>query len=259
MEVTVNGRIDKCCDSDSARYALGCAQLVPDIGDENRVFVVATDSRQLVVVHADGFADQDYLIPRDALPSKKPDLGATVTSADGKRFVRTVTKKGGQQTSTVVEQDSAPGRFPNIVSVLPEIDNRFLKIAIDPQHLLAQAEALRLHDEHRYLTLFVRVPDQFLESDERQLRDAKVDTAIHVLGPDGIGVVMPMAGGEPDAEAEEFNTLRKRFVESRSKHHSTSTPSPEPEPEEDEEEPEEEESVAEAPAEVDPLAALMSM
>ncbi len=190
--VTFPTRIGVATDKESSRFALGSVQIV---GNDKRVWASATDGRIAASVLCEGHTDETRLVPAELVPRTKKAM------YDGSAQV----ERNGQwenQAGKVVKQE-VDGRFPHCEEHYPKVDgDDVVCLCIDAQLLLNLATALGTNDCERGVVLFIRPPK----------KGELVDTGTAVLGPEGIGVIMPLRyGSQPAREQYEakYQDFRK--------------------------------------------------
>lgn len=169
-EVNIPTKINKCCDPDNGRLALGGIQVVPvtqDKGEDQGVYLIATDSRRLVIINAEGTADSRCLIPGDLSPKTKKELTGTVKYFPDPEDE----EKPGHWTrleyKTKLSQRSVQAfdeglRFPRVSDCIPEMTNRHIAVTINAKYLYECWEAMNDEnydsDNNNAITLFLEVP-----------------------------------------------------------------------------------------------------
>lgn len=156
--VVLSTRIDRCCDTESARYALRFVQVTPDPDDPDMVYAAATDARCLAITHLEGASPTEMLIPREALAKRAGDLGGSVETTDGKTFTFCKVKQKGNNELRTVTVDEPAGRFPQSQDIMALVDGDYLQVSLDVEMLTRLADAVGRNEEHRYTTLFIRKP-----------------------------------------------------------------------------------------------------
>lgn len=199
--VKIKSRIDKVADPQSSRYALGHVQVTPSGNDE--VFLTATNGRVAVVMPAEGYVDEERLIPGNLLPRKL-----------SKRIPHSVSLNGRWESSDGKFADEPEGRFPRVDDVFSyrehakaDVENQRLKwagpsvtVKLDARYLMAIAEAL--NETENGLTLFIRAN-----------KDGFVDASVNVLGENGVAVIMPIRADKSDGER--FDAMVKRYKKAK--------------------------------------------
>lgn len=160
-EVNIPTKINKCCDSDNGRYALEGIQVVPS---DQGVYLIATDSRKMVIVQSGGIADSKCIIPGDLAPKNKKEFTGTVRYYPN---AEDETKPGcwtRLEHKTKLSQRSCEEmvnvRFPKVDYAVPEMTNRHMAVTFNPKYLLECWEAMGgdQTDGQPTITMLLEVP-----------------------------------------------------------------------------------------------------
>lgn len=188
-------RIDQACDEENTRYALASVRLVRK--SETDAILCASDGRiaACVKAHADKIADDVVIqnIPRDIIPRTK----AT------RRNPRTVSLNGRWESRnkfTEAQRETELGRFPKMFGdVFPNASKDELAVRLDACLLHRLADSITSAGENKMITLVIR-------DDE---------SAIAVIGANGIGVIMPLFCDKEThvANVARYNALRQELAE----------------------------------------------
>lgn len=189
-------RIGAATDNESSRFALGSVKVE---GNGERVWASATDGRIAASVLCEGHTDEARLVPAELVPRTKKAM------KDGSAEV----ERNGQwenQAGKIVKQD-VDGRFPYVQEHYPAVDgDDVVCLCIDAQLLLNLANALGIDGCDHGVTLLIRPPK------EGEL----VDRGIGVLGPEGLGLLMPLGSdrfGPPQApKKDQYEAKRRDFI-----------------------------------------------
>lgn len=160
MLVEIPSRIDKVLDTGGFRYSIDCLQITPDPEDKDQVYAAGTDSRCMAITQLEGHAEREHRIPREVLPKKNGDAGCSVETKDGETYKFVKQKKTGNEIREHTPDPAlAARRFPEVGDVASTIEGDHLLVSLDPEMVLRLADALGRNEEHRYCSLFVRIPE----------------------------------------------------------------------------------------------------
>lgn len=171
-------------DPESSRYNLGDVRAVQ--GEQNTVWLSASDGRIAAAVPAEGFVQAPIAIPHEILPHRKKDFGpdgATVT-LNGKWTLAPAARYQPEQPTRECEPSGHDGRFPAMSDLLHQLPADIV-LCIDARRLLTLAEAINDGKSGNPLgcvTLLMQRDD-----------DGTVQGGIRVVGDAGIGLIMPMS------------------------------------------------------------------
>ena len=168
-EVKVLTQVAACTDKASSRYALAYVQ-AQRIND-HEVCLIATDGRCAALVRAEGrVPNEGALIPSKVLPTTQAAVkrGYSVRRS-GHWF-------GDNERFTDVPDENQ--RFPSVVDVVNPMMTDHVAVTINPDLLLKLKKALNTESDS--LTLFVK----------------DTESAVNVLGENGVGCLMPVSSGE---------------------------------------------------------------
>lgn len=188
-------RIDKCCDPESMRFAIGGILVTPRSPDTQAVnvkgvrsgspatvFLTATDTRILAVTTAEGTASAPAMMPPQMIAKRKAK----------RSFTPAITLNGEWRVSdTVAPANSIEGRFPRAESVLPHVDGETcLVVSFNADYLAKLAAGITTDG---CVTLHIGIP-------QGKRFGMGSDSPIAVMGDAGFGVLMPHAAGDEPRE-----------------------------------------------------------
>lgn len=181
-------RIDKAADDAATRYSIDNVKILPR---KDGVFLLATDSRGLAIVEAEGHVGAPTLLPAGLLETAaKSDCW--ISEEEGSWGFSGI---GGERFKAVNE------RFPTFAQSLPKRGKQTV-ITLDARLLRRIAAAVTcmgdLDSKKLAVTIIVGGPDQ----------------PIGVIGSGGIGAVMPLGEDEQTREdaLKRYDALRKELL-----------------------------------------------
>lgn len=191
--------IAHCTSKERSRYALTSALCIPN--GPNTVLAAATDGRCLAVRTCNGVASATgpTMIEPQGIKA-----GATTLTRSGDR--QTVTDKRGAETTTTIDAEMTPARFPPIPDVFPDwtadaadttpVSTITLNAAL--LHKLAQSLQSDDYNDTGCVTIMFTAPNK----------------PIAVVGRAGVGLLMPAPpDGDPRAKlATAVADIRKLFT-----------------------------------------------
>lgn len=181
-----DNRIVKCTNKDEDfRYVLGSVYCSSGI---DTVWLSATNGKQLVAKKVEGNSDKAKLVPVAAFP-KTGKAPATI-ELNG--------NWGWKRENTKVETlDMPDGRYPKASAVFTDTSD-CIYLGIDHELLSRLGQAISTpkigrEDGNSKITLLIKVPKKQNEEEEGEqyVANCAVEGGVGVLGPEGIGVIMP--------------------------------------------------------------------
>lgn len=211
VQVTLTSPIVNAADEESSRYSLMHVEIFPQPKD--RVLAVSTNGRVAAIVELPGKTDRPRLIPCGVFPSTKAHMPRTgypqIELEDGQWHLT------GSKNGKVAPQAEA-GRFPRLGDLVPALpsEENTLVVSFDAAELLKLADSIRSQAKDAgsaspedggcspTVSLFIDKsrPEQ--------------NSAIAVVGTEGIGVLMPCWRDERQMSASAYIAeKRKRYTE----------------------------------------------
>ena len=181
-----DNRIVKCCRKEEDRlYVL---ESVYCSSGTDTVWLSATNGKQLVAKKVEGNSDKAKLVPVAAFP-KTGKAPATI-ELNG--------NLGWKRENTKVETlDMPDGRYPKASDVFKDASD-CIYLGIDHELLSRLGQAISApkigrEDGNSKITLLIKVPKKRDEDsgEEQYVTNCAVEDGVGVLGPEGIGVIMP--------------------------------------------------------------------
>lgn len=215
-----DGSINAVCDTESTRYALGGVHVMPT-GEENEVYLSATDGRCLAIVKADGHVD-DYdvknppIVPASIFPKSAKERRALQFDPDA-ACSKDVRLNGSGKWETPYDRtaDVVEGRFPRCHEVIPYASGTTMVVTLDVPILKKLHDALT-EDGTRGIDLLFTVPEQVQGGPHRY------SDAVCVQGNRGIGVIMPLYMHDKTAPGqgahEQFERYRQEYAACYDRH-----------------------------------------
>jgi hypothetical protein len=188
--IAVDHNFATCCDAEASRYALGNIQ-VKRINKASAL-AIATDGCCASVVKIGGeFNEDEVFMPGSLLAKKMP----TFVTGNGTWQAVKRDRKGNEEYWNGKEAD---GRFPKIKDVVPATSKgELISVSINPDLIAQLAKALdckKSDDLSPTITLIIDTGD--LEH-----------APIRVVGPAGVGVLMPKSGHTAEKDKAAFDAV----------------------------------------------------
>lgn len=209
MKITSNvQKPASCCDVDSHRYALGNVKIKPNC---EGVWLVSTNSRALAVSHADiegELCEGHTMLPAKSFGKNKSAKPKTTETHFGESAIWTNSEG---KTGELPANDAECGRFPDVSSVLPEIDteNGFT-VTLDAEILANLAAAIMRKDDKK-LTFHLD-PKSFGEKCGEYQEGIAVTVSSESDDNDNIGVIMPLVSNDERGTRRETDARRLEAI-----------------------------------------------
>lgn len=188
-------RIEKCCDSGSISYAINSVRMIRESNTEATLY--ATDGRCMAATNvAAEHIDANHAaeeIPTEAIPKR---------ANTSKRNYRLLSLNGRWENGNnkIVDAVHGAGRFPRIGKVLPDISDHSM-VTIDCKLLAQIAAAITNVGDEQLITLCVQ----------------DSESAIAVIGANGVGVLMPCSQYEKKVDKHAVDIKRYNEYRDRAK------------------------------------------